>query len=65
MPVERKKTEIRRTHKRKKLGAKGKRLRENQGTTASFPLEGPVPALRFGRPCEADSILVPETLLKN
>ena len=63
MPTELKKTRIRRAHKRKKLGAKGKHLRENQGTTASFPLEGPLPSLRFGRPIEADKILVPEALL--
>lgn len=64
MPVELKKTRIRRAHKRKKLGAKGKALRENKGTTASFPLEGPIPSLRFGRHVEADSINVPEHLLK-
>lgn len=64
MPVELKKTKIRRALKRKKLGARSKALRNNQGTTASFPLEGPLPSLRFGRPVEADSIAVPEHLLK-
>ena len=63
MPVELKKTRIKRNHKRKKLGAKGKALRENQGTTASFPLEGPIPSLRYGRPVDAESIEVPEKLL--
>ncbi len=63
MPVEMKKTTIRRAHKRKKMGARAKHLRENRGTTASFPLEGPIPSLRFGCPVAAESISVPEKLL--
>lgn len=64
MPVQLKITTIQRHHKAKKLGAKGKRLRENKGTTASFPLEGPIPSLRFGRAIDADKIIVPAELLK-
>jgi hypothetical protein len=64
MPVQLKITRIKRHHKSKKLGAKNKRLRENKGTTASFPLEGPIPSLRFGRPIDAEKIIVPADLLK-
>jgi len=64
MPVQLKITKIKRRHKAKKLGAKGKHLRENQGTTASFPPEGPIPSLRFGRPIDAEKIIVPADLLK-
>jgi len=64
MPTELKKTTIRRGHKRKKMGQHGKALRENHGTTASFPLEGPIPSLRYGRPIDAAEIKVPAELLK-
>ena len=64
MPVQLKITKIKRHHKSKKSGTHGKRLRENQGTTASFPLEGPLPALRYGRPIDAEKIIVPADLLK-
>jgi hypothetical protein len=64
MPVELKITKIKRGHKRKKSGAHGKHLRENHGTTASFPAEGPIPSLRYGRPIDPDKIKVPADLLK-
>jgi hypothetical protein len=58
------KTKKMRNAKLRKFGAASKRERQNKGTTASFPLEGPVPALRFGRPVPPESILVPTELLK-
>ncbi len=58
------KTMIKRNHKAKKMGAKSKHRRENKGTTAQFPLEGDIPALRFGQIVDAASIVVPEQLLK-
>jgi hypothetical protein len=48
--------------KEKKLGASGKRARENKGTTASLPLEGALPSLRYGRPVKAESIVTPDSL---
>lgn len=57
MPTERKKSEIHRAIKRKKIGAKGKATRENKGTTASLPLTGDFPSLKYGRPVKADSIV--------
>jgi hypothetical protein len=58
------KTKKMRNAKLRKFGANSKRERQNKGTTASFPLEGPIPALRFGRPVAAESIVVPADLLK-
>lgn len=50
--------------KARKHGRNSKKEREIQGTTTSFPAEGPIPALRYGRPVDPASILVPEKLLK-
>jgi len=58
------KTLIKRNHKAKKLGATAKNKRENKGTTAQFPLEGDIPALRYGMKVDPASILVPQELLK-
>lgn len=62
MPARLAKTKKHRNLKEKKLGAKGKRRRENSGTTASIPNEGPLPALRFGRPVKPESIVTPDSL---
>ncbi len=59
MPTERKKAEIHRALKKKKLGASGKATRENSGTTQAFPLTGPVPTLRYGRKIDPKAIKVP------
>lgn len=60
MPTERKKSEIHRALKKKKMGASGKSFRENKGTTSSLPLTGaPLPSLRYGRPIKAELIKVP------
>lgn len=64
MPRELARTRIRRRNKARKHGLKNKNKREVQGTTMSFPLEGPIPSLRYGRPINADLILVPADLLK-
>jgi hypothetical protein len=64
MSSRRGKTEKLRNAKLRKFGAKSKKSRENNGTTASFPLEGPIPALRYGRPVDPASIVVPTELLK-
>lgn len=53
------KTKTQRNCKVRKFGAKNKRVRQNVGTTASFPLEGPIPSLRYGMPVDAASIIVP------
>ena len=58
------KTKVQRNCKARKFGATSKKEKENRGTTASFPLEGPIPALRYGRPVDAKSIIVPAELLK-
>lgn len=57
------KTLIKRHHKAKKMGATSKHKRENKGTTAHFPLEGDIPALRYGQKVDPASILVPAQLL--
>jgi hypothetical protein len=57
------KTKVQRRCKLNKFGKKSKASRENNGTTASFPVEGPIPALRYGRPVDAASIIVPAKLL--
>jgi hypothetical protein len=57
------KTMIKRRHKAKKMGATSKNKRENKGTTARFPLEGELPALRRGMKVDAASIVVPQELL--
>lgn len=62
MPARLAKTKKHRHMKEKKLGASGKRARENKGTTASFPLEGALPSLRYGRPVKAESIVTPDSL---
>lgn len=59
MPQRLKKTKAHRDLKKAKLGANNKRIKENKGTTASFPLEGPIPSLRAGRKIAADKIVVP------
>lgn len=56
MPARLAKTKKHRALKTKKLGAKSKSSRENKGTTPSFPLSGPVPSLRRGRPVAASDI---------
>ncbi len=53
------KTKTQRDCKTRKFGNKTKRRREIHGTTASFPLSGPIPSLRFGVPVDAKEILVP------
>lgn len=58
------KTKTQRRCKLNKFGKKSKALRENKGTTASFPLEGPIPALRYGRPVDPASIVINPQLLK-
>ena len=58
------KTKVQRNCKLRKFGATSKKEKEKKGTTASFPLEGPLPALRFGRLVDPASILVPADLLK-
>ena len=58
------KTKVQRNCKLRKFGNTSKRARENKGTTASFPLEGPIPALRYGMPVDPNSIVVPAQLLK-
>ena len=50
------KTQRHRKIKRKTLGGKAKRNRDNKGTTASIPLEGPLPALRYGQKVKPESI---------
>lgn len=57
------KTKVQRRCKLKKFGKTSKTQRENHGTTASFPLEGPLPSLRYGRPIDAASIIIPAALL--
>jgi hypothetical protein len=57
------KTMIKRNHKAVKMGATSKRKRENKGTTAQFPLEGDLPALRYGMKVDPASIIVPAELL--
>ncbi|HVJ65607.1 MAG TPA: hypothetical protein VM901_10160 [Bdellovibrionota bacterium] len=59
MPQRLKKTKAHRDLKKAKLGARNKRIKENQGTTASFPLEGAIPSLRAGRKIAAEKIIVP------
>lgn len=59
MPQRLKKTKAHRDLKKAKLGATNKRIKENKGTTASFPLEGPIPSLRAGRKIAPEKILVP------
>jgi len=59
------KTKVQRRCKAKKFGKKSKATRENKGTTASFPLEGAIPALRYGRPVDPASIVVPASLLSS
>ncbi len=65
MPTELKRSRIKRAAKAKKMGARAKHRRENKGTTASFPLEGDLPALRFGVPVDPATIVVPADLLKS
>jgi hypothetical protein len=57
------KTKVMRQAKLRNFGVNSKRERENKGTTASFPLEGPIPSLRYGRPVDAAKIVVPASLL--
>lgn len=52
------KTQCHRKKKRRRIGAKAKRSRDNHGTTASVPLTGPMPSLRYGRIVAARSICV-------
>lgn len=52
------KTKTQRDCKARKFGARSKAHKENKGTTASFPLTGPIPSLRFGRPVDPASIVV-------
>jgi hypothetical protein len=52
------KTKTQRDCKTRKFGNKSKRRKENHGTTASFPLTGPIPSLRFGVPISASEIIV-------
>lgn len=59
MPTELKKTKTQRAQKKAKLGARNKRVKENQGTTASFPMQGAIPTLKAGRKVAADKIVVP------
>ena len=60
MPQRLAKTNKHRAKKAKKLGAKGKRFRENHGTTPSIPMTGELPALRFGKKVKAESISIPK-----
>jgi len=50
------KTQRHRKLKRKKSGAKDKRKRDSKGTTALIPLEGPLPAIRYGVEVKPESI---------
>jgi hypothetical protein len=59
------KTKTQRDAKSRKFGKKSKTSRESKGTTASFPLEGALPSLRYGRPVDPSSIVVPSELLKS
>lgn len=58
MPHEIKITRIRRRNKTRRAARRTKNLRETNGTTASFPLTGPIPALRYGVPCDPASIVI-------
>jgi hypothetical protein len=58
------KTKTQRDCKTRKFGNKSKRRKENHGTTASFPLSGPIPSLRFGVPVNANEISVPASSKK-
>ena len=60
MPQRLGKTKKHRAKKEKKLGAKGKRARENKGTTPSIPMKGDLPSLKFGKKVKPESILVPK-----
>lgn len=63
MPARLSKTKKHRSKKEKKLGAAGKRSRENKGTTPSIPLDNSsLPSLRYGRPVKPESIVTPESL---
>jgi len=55
------KTKTQRLCKAKKFGKRSKVARENKGTTASFPLEGALPSLRYARPVDPASIVVPRS----
>jgi len=59
MPQRLAKTKKHRHLKTKKMGVRGKRSRENNGTTDRFPLEGDLPALRRGKAVKPESIFVP------
>ena len=58
------KTKTLRYAKARKFGARTKIARENKGTTARFPLTGPIPALCRGVVVKPESIVVPAELLK-
>jgi ribosomal protein L25 (general stress protein Ctc) len=58
MPARLAKTKKHRAKKTKKLGASSKSARENHGTTARFPLTGPIPAVRYGRVVKPETITV-------
>ena len=64
MPQRLAKTNKHRAKKTKKNGVKGKRARENKGTTTSVPLTGDFPSLKFGKKVKPESILVPKSAAK-
>lgn len=64
MPARLAKTKKHRQKKAAKLGNSSKRARENKGTTASFPLTGALPSLRYGVAVKADDIVVATAKLK-
>lgn len=59
MPQRRAITLKHRALKTKKLGAKSKSARENKGTTAAFPLSGPIPSVHRGLNVDAACIDMP------
>ena len=62
MPQRRAITLKHRALKTKKLGAKSKSARENKGTTAAFPLSGPIPSVKRGLKVEAATIDMPAVM---
>ena len=52
-------TKIRRAAKLRKSGRRTRRALENKGSTDSFPLTGPLPAMRYGKIVKDDKIIVP------
>lgn len=53
-----KRTRIKRANKKKKYGKNSKTARNNQGSTISIPVEGPITPSRFGRAIKAEKIVL-------